>query len=447
MKFLIFLFLIIVGVSFSSPIKKVSEITLFNGEKLIEYRLENGLKAIFVPRTKASVVTFQVWFMAGSLTERLDPKLNTTGLAHLFEHMMFRGSKKYPDGKFEEITASLGAVGQNATTSFSRTNYYESVPSKHLETIMSLESDRMRNLNLTDDIFNKEKGAVIGEYRMGLDRPTTVAWDELNLLMFDKLPFRYGIIGVENDIKNFSKESAQYYYETYYAPNNCLIIVVGEVEEEKLQELLIKYYAPMKSKVIKAYPLPSEPKQKKEKKVVKTHKQATSELLLIGYNSAPINSPELAPLSLLSTYLSTGMEARLRKLLVDRHIAVSAIANVDNSPDRFTFWIYLAQNKKAKDALSIIDREIKRLKTFTIDNNSFERVKNQELLSLYGGINDNSSLASWFGELYALCGNYMRGFEIIEQYKKLTPKDLKAVVLKYLNNNNRSIVIIKPEKT
>src|SRR4051794_17890222 len=121
--------------------EKVTEQRLINGDKIQEFRLANGMKILLVPRHQAKVLTYQVWFDVGSVTEKLDAKLKKTGLAHLFEHMMFRGSEKYPDGKFDEITARLGGDKQNATTYYYRTNYYESIPSAQLEKLMDLESD------------------------------------------------------------------------------------------------------------------------------------------------------------------------------------------------------------------------------------------------------------------------------------------------------------------
>src|SRR5438128_8810116 len=133
-----FLFLCLWGVVFMpkafAAYEKVDTKTLFNGDKLFEYKLNNGLRVILVPRHQAKVLTYQIWFKVGSVDEKLDPRLKKTGLAHLFEHMMFRGSKKYPDGKFDEITARIGGDKQNATTYFYRTNYYESIPSNQLET-------------------------------------------------------------------------------------------------------------------------------------------------------------------------------------------------------------------------------------------------------------------------------------------------------------------------
>lgn len=430
--------------SFSADYEKVAEKKLFNGELLTEFKLPNGLKVLFLPRHEAKVLTFQTWFDIGSLDEKMDAKLKKTGLAHLFEHMMFRGTEKYPDGKFDELTSRMGSDKQNATTYFYRTNYYESIPSSQLKLLLELESDRMANLKLDGALLEKEKGAVVGELRRALDNPGRIAWDELNRTVFEVAPFRFTVIGTEEEIKGFSLEEAQYFYKTFYAPNNATIVIVGDTNEEELMKWVVKYYGDMKSQEIPRYKMPEEPVQKKERRVEKTHPQATSDILLVGYRIPSVNSPDIVSLSLLSTHLSTGMEARLRKALVDTGIAVSAGCGVSNVPDYLEISVSLAEKHKAEEALEIIDREVNLVKSQTIKKDEFERALNQELLSLYNMIEDNSSMANMLGDYLMVSGNYMRGFEIIDEFKKLKPMDLKAVAKKYLTKDSRSIVIVRP---
>lgn len=436
---------LVASVLLGADYEKVGDKSLFNGEVISEYKLPNGLKVLLLPRHEAKVLTFQTWFDIGSLDEKMDTKLKKTGLAHLFEHMMFRGTEKYPDGKFDEITSRIGSDKQNATTYFYRTNYYESIPSNQLKKLIELESDRMANLKLDAELLDKEKGAVVGELRRALDNPGRIAWDELNRTVFEVAPFRYTVIGTEEEIKGFTLEEAQYFYKTFYAPNNATIIVVGDTEEKELMPLVVKYYSDMKSQDIPRYKMPEEPAQKKERRIEKKHPQATSDILLVGYRIPPVTSSEIVPLSLLSTHLSTGMEARLRKSLVDKGIAVSAGCGVSNVPDYLEFSVSLAEKHKAEEALSVIDKEVNLLKSQPIKKEEFERALNQELLSLYGGIQDNSSMANMLGDYLMVSGNYMRGFEIIDQFKKLTPADLKKVANEFLKKESRSIVIVRPQ--
>lgn len=440
--FMVLLALPIWGASY----EKVAEKKLFNGEVVKEYKLPNGLKVLLLSRSQAPVLTYQVWFDVGSLNEKTDQKLNKTGLAHLFEHMMFRGTKKYPDGKFDELTSRMGSDKQNATTYYYRTNYFESVPSYQLEKIMELESDRMANLILDGALLEKEKGAVVGELRRALDNPSRLAWDELMRLVFNEAPYRYTVLGTEEEIKGFTLEEAQYFYKTFYAPNNATIIVVGDVKEETLLPLVDKFYGSMKSQEVPKLAFKEEPPQKKERKWDGKHPQATSEILLLGYRIPSVNDSEITALSLLASHLSNGMEGRLRKALVDKGIAVSASAGVSHRPDLFEFSVALSEKHLAEEALKIIDREIALLHQSKIGKAAFERALNQELLSAYGSVDSNNSLANMLGEYLMISGNYMRGLEILEAYKKLSESDLQKAAKKYFTKENRSVVIVRPVK-
>jgi predicted Zn-dependent peptidase len=398
--------------------EKVATHKLFNGDQLQEFKLKNGFRVLLVPRHQAAVLTYQVWFDVGSLDEKMDPRLNKTGLAHLFEHMMFRGSEKYPDGVFDQITSRLGAEKQNATTYFYRTNYYESVPSPQLERIVELEADRMQFLKLDAGLIEKEKGAVVGELRRAMDSPRRLAWDELMRTAFQETPYRYTVLGTEEEIKGFTLEEAQYFYKTYYAPNNGTLIVVGDTTEQKLLPLIVKYYGKMKSQTVPKLEFSPEPSQKKERKLSVSHKQATSEILMVGYHIPSVDHPDTGALGLLGTHLSRGREARLRKILVDKGIAVGAFAGSSARPDLFEFVVDLAEGRTAEQALKIVDKEIKSLQTQAISKADLDRAINQERLKLYSEISDNSELANALGEFLMVSGNYLRGFEIIESFAK-----------------------------
>lgn len=426
--------------------KKVKETKLFNAEVLSEYRLNNELRVLFLPRHQAKVLTYQTWFRVGSIDEKLDPKLKKTGLAHLFEHMMFRGTEKYTDGKFDEISSRIGSDKQNATTYYYRTNYFQNIPSSRLETIIELEGDRIHNLKIVPEVLEKEKGAVVGELRRALDNPNRAAWDELCRLAFDEAPYRWTVLGSEEEIKGFTLEEANYFYRTFYAPNNATIIVVGDTTEEELMGLIEKYYGELKPQTIPTRTIAQEPKQKKEKLTEIQHAQATSEILLLGYKIPGILDKDTAPLSLLGVHLSTGMESRLRKVLIDKGIAVGASGEPSSQPDMFEFSVHLAEKHKAEEALKILDKEISSLKTTKISKESFDRALNQELLNLYKAFSENSALGNNMGEYLMLSGNYLRGLEIIEEYKKISPADLQRVAKLYLNKENRSVVIVRPPK-
>ena len=210
--------------------------------------------------------------------------------------------------------------------------------------------------------------------------------------------------------------------------------------------LIEKFYGKMKSQVIPAVTIPGESEQKKERRREVAHSQATSELLLMAYPIPKVADADVVPLNLLSAHLSTGNEARLHKTLVDKGIAVSASADLSSSPDLFELSASLTEKHRAEDALRVIDKEIESAKSTKISPTQFQRALNQELLSLYTHISDNQSLGSLLGEYLTVDGNYLRGFEIIEEYKKISAADLQRVAKKYLKKEKRSVVIIRPAK-
>ena len=152
------------------------KVTLPNGLVLHDFKLKNQLRILIIPNDEAPVFTFQLWVRVGAMDEVLDPKLKRSGLAHFFEHMMFRGTEKYPDSAYTDTVTRAGAVGLNASTGYDRTNYYVSLPKDKLELIMELESDRFKNLIVNKDAFEKERGAVLGELKLGLDNPDNVSY-------------------------------------------------------------------------------------------------------------------------------------------------------------------------------------------------------------------------------------------------------------------------------
>jgi predicted Zn-dependent peptidase len=265
-------------------------------------------------------------------------------------------------------------------------------------------------------------------------------------LVYTESPFRFTVLGTEEEIKGFSLEDAQYFYKTFYAPNNCTIIVVGDAKEENLLPMVEKYYGSMRPQEIPKLMLKDEAPQTKERKWEGKHAQATSEILLMAYRIPPVTDSEIIPLSLISSHLSNGMESRLRKALVDTGIAVGASAGISNRPDLFEVSVSLSEKHSAEEAIRIIDREVALLHQSKISKSDFERALNQELLSVYGSIGNNNALANLFGEYLMISGNYLRGLEVLEGYKKLDSGDLQKIAKKYFKKENRSIVIVRPSK-
>ncbi len=434
------------GTNAHAKASKVGSSKLPNGLEVQEYKLDNGMQLLLIPDHTAPVFSYQVWFKVGSATERLDPKLQKTGLAHLFEHMMFRGTKTVKD--FDERISSAGAVGNNATTWLDRTCYFESLPKERLELIFQLEADRMANLDLDDKLFHDELGAVIGEYKMDKDKPMRVAFSELWDLAFTKHPYKYDTMGTIEELHSFKVEEAQYFYKTYYAPNNATLILIGDISVPKALALAEKYYGKYKSQVIPERIPPVEPEQKEARRKEVTHPLANSEIVLIGYKTPVINHPDGAALEVAAAVLSAGESSLLEQALVQKGIAssVSASAYKLRYPGLFVIEAQGAPGKSASEIIKTIHENVDKLIEGKIGEIQVARAKNQFLLSSYNDLDNQTNIAQSIGESLVSSDNYHRGFDILEEVKTVTTKELQRVAKTYFVDSQSSTVIISPEK-
>jgi zinc protease len=426
--------------------EKVRSTKLPNGLQVQEYKLDNGMQILLVQDHSAPVFTYQVWFKVGSATEKLDPKLNKTGLAHLFEHMMFRGTATNPDGMFDKKMSTAGAVGLNATTWLDRTNYFESLPKDKLELAFQLESDRMANLALDDKLFKTELGAVFGERKMGRDKPARVASEELWDLAFDKHPYKWTTIGTTAELNSFTVDEANYFYKTYYAPNNAALILIGDFEPAKALRLAEKYYGKYKAQEIPHHTPLKEPAQTEARERDVNHPLATSDLLDIGYHIPDCRSPDLSALNVLGAVLAIGNGSILEQELVQEGIASSVSAGPMSLryPSLFQVTINMVQGKSTDKALHVLKDALARIAKGELSEAELERGRNQYLLSNYSDLSNQSSIGQYLGEALVSSDDYLNEFNILEGTKKVTNADLQRVVKTYLTEENSSLIHLKP---
>lgn len=422
-----------------------ASIELPNGLPFHRFELANGLRVYLVEDHSAPVFTFQIWFDVGSKHEKLDPKLNATGLAHLFEHMMFRGTPRFPDGEFDKILARAGVRDGNATTWLDRTNYYESLPREYLELVLDLESDRMVNLQIDERLLETEKGAVLGEYRMGLDDPDSVAMDHLFNTAYQVHPYRYTTIGTEEEIKSFTKEQSNYFYRKYYAPNNASILITGDVDPAQAQALIEKYFGGFQSQPIEVIPAPVEPPQTSERRFEFSHNQLTDPKLVLGYRIPDVRHEDTPALLVLQSILATGEGALLRKIWANTGLAVSADSDVFQFRDPSLLYISaeVQEGHEPEELLSALDESLKTLTKDTFSK-EVERAKNQLLLELYAAFESNASLADFMGEFIPTAGDPLYAFELVQKVEKIRPADVQRAVEQYLKPTNRSVIVGNP---
>lgn len=431
------------GSTSPQPIKQVA---LPNGMPLTQYKLDNGLNIYVIENHAAPVFTYQTWFNAGSKTEKLDPKLQATGLAHLFEHMMFRGTAKHGDGQFDDILTRAGVHDENATTWFDRTNYYESLPKDKLATVMDLESDRMINLVVDQKLLETEKGAVLGEYNLGLDDPDTISYDKLYEAAFTVHPYRYTTIGTANEIKSFTVDQANYFYKRYYSPSNATVLVIGDVDPAKVAAAAQQYYGGVPGQTVLLPTAPVEPTQSLERKVQFQHPQLKQTRVLIGHHIPGVKDADFPALWVLMSTLTYGQGALLELNWVNAGVTVWVRGDINQFADPGLFIVAadLQPGKTPDDAEKAFDDTISALLSGGADG-LIARAKNQLLLSLNSQLEDNESMASFLGEYIPTAGDPTFGFSLITAIQNLTPADLLRVAGKYLQPSNRTLVVGTPQ--
>ncbi len=418
----------------------VKELTLANGLPLKWVKFPNGLNLMVVENRDDPSFVYQTWFRVGALAEKMDERLKRTGLAHLFEHMMFRGTQRFPDGVFDRMLTRTGGHN-NATTWNDRTNYYEVMSRGNLEQVMDLEADRFQNLVVDHKLLETEKGAVLGEYRMGRDNPDVVAYDHLYSTAFQVHPYRCTVIGSEEDIQSFSVEDANYFYSKYYHPEGTTLLICGDVDTAETIALAEKYYAGIKKGgVPKKVAPPVEPPQSTERRAEFQHGQITEPKALVSFHTPGVNHPDMPALLLLASLLSNGRGSRLHYEWINKKTWVNSVsAHVDQFeyPGLFTIDFELNPDNDVETVLEDSDRLLHQ--PFT--ELELERGRNQLLLDVYQGWEDQAEVCSFLGEYLVSAGDPLYGFEMLEKIRQLKLTDIHKVVGTYFSKQTRTIVI------
>ena len=421
-----------------------------NGMPLTEHRLANGLVLYLIENHSAPVFTYQTWFRVGSKDEKMDRRIGKTGLAHLFEHMMFRGTASRPDGEFDRIMSENGVYDENATTWLDRTNYYQSLPADKLELVMELEAERMTGLRIHSELLETEKGAVVGERNMGLDDPDTVAYEKLYELSFERHPYRYSTIGTEEEIRSFTVEEAGYFYRRFYSPGNATLLIVGDVAPASAIASVEKYYGaiPAENVTFEETPREAAPVGAREAEI--THPQLTQEKVLIAYPVPEVTHPDSAALWIAQSLLTLGHGSALNLEWVNQGIAVEVKGSLDQfrDPGLIILAVDLQTGHSADELTLSLAAVLGRLAG--MDTKSFEReverARNQLLLRVFSQWEDSSSLASYLGEFIITAGTPDFGFRIAESVAKSTAAQVRDALARYLVPERRTVVIARPQE-
>jgi zinc protease len=413
----------------------------FAVEKL---KMPNGLTVLIHEDHSAPIVSYQTWFRVGSKNE--EP--GYTGIAHLFEHMMFKGAKRYSGEKLEVILQANGAVN-NAFTTHDYTGYYENLPSSKLELVMDIESDRMENLQITPENLKSEREVVKEERRFRVDNnPFGTLSESVFGTAYKVHPYHWPVIGYMNDLDNITLEKAVEFYHTYYAPNNAVVVIAGDVDPTDCKRLLNKYYGGIKAQSIPVKTRPNEPQQMGTRSVeverdVQTHQFA------VAYRTPAAGVEDSYALDLLANIMGTGHSSRLyNRVVYQDQLASSVSTNNITLQDSGLFEIVVQMKPGASyyKAQRAIYAEMWRPRSLKISDLELQKVKNQVMKGYVDGLKTVHGRAEALALNEVLFGDYERLFKDLDMYQQVTSEQVKKAAEKYLTAEKSTFALLKPKK-
>lgn len=411
--------------------------------KVHPFTLDNGLRLLVVEDHSSPTLAYQTWFRIGSR----DEVPNHTGLAHLFEHMMFKGTKAHPEGQYEHILEQAGSEGLNAFTSQDYTAYIQEIPSSQLELLASLESDRMVNLVVNEQSFRTELGVVQNERRFrNENNPDGMIEQEMYGLAFKKHPYHWPVVGYQEDLDRMSAENAREFYQNYYNPSHATIIMVGDVTPDHALEVVKRYYGKLPGKASPAHVIEAEPPQKEtRRKTLALNIQVQK--VWIAYRVPAITSPDAPKLEVLASVLAGGKSSRLQRALVETGIASSVEASNpgNEDPSLFIIAVNLQKGKKAAQAEAVVNRELQRLFREPIADREMERVQNRLSFDFYSSLSSSYEKARFLGYFEATANDFQKGIEFRKDVAKVTPAEVQQAVKAYFVPDNRSVLTALPK--
>ena len=414
-----------------------------------EFKLDNGLKIVVQEDHRAPVVVSQVWYRAGAL----DEVNGKTGVAHVLEHMMFKGTKTVPAGKFSRLIAAAGGK-ENAFTAQDQTTYYQQLEKSNLPLSMKLEADRMANLNLTDEEFAKEIKVVMEERRWRTeDKPQSKVNEQFNSTIYHVHPYGRPVVGWMNDLENMTADDAREWYKTWYAPNNATLVVVGDVNAQEVLKLAKQYFGPLKAHAIPARKPQVEPEQKGERRVI-VKAQAKLPYLLMGFHVPTLQDAdkdvEPYALEILAGVLNGNASARLNQNLVRQsQIAIDVDAGYDmvqrGRQSIFVLDGTPSEGKSVAELEAAILNEIEKIKTGGVTEEELQRVKAQVIAA------DVYQRDSMFYQAMQIGNLETAGFSwrILKDYpaklQAVTAEQVQLVAKKYFNKDNLTVATLDPQ--
>ncbi len=407
-------------------------------------KLKNGLRVIVSEDHTAPTVSVAVTYNVGSADERT----GRTGFAHLFEHMMFKGSANVGPGEHPALIFNTGGT-MNGTTNTDRTLYFETLPANQLELALFLEGDRMRSLDINKANLDNQRHAVQEERRLRVDnQPYGQTFERTSNQAYDNPAYKHSVIGSMEDLNAASVDDVATFFKTYYAPNNAVLTIVGDVDAKKTMALVEKYFGPISSQPAPKRPDLAEPPHTAERRSTIDDPLARLARVDISWIGPAAGSPDSDALDVLSDVLSDGRSSRLNQVLVrEKQIATNAAAFPDETrgPGLFQAIATVAPGKDPAEVEAAVYEVIDTVKSGPIADWEIEKARNSARRNAANAVTSTLQRAIQLGQYALFYDDPNRINTISERIGKVTAADVQRVANKYLTKENRSVVITTPK--
>jgi zinc protease len=409
-----------------------------------EHELDNGLRILVHEDHDIPNVALYFFYRIGARNER--PGI--TGISHFFEHMMFNGAKKFGPKQFDIVMEKNGGAN-NAYTSRDITVYTDWFPKAALELMFEMESDRMADLQFDPKIVESERGVVANERRMGVDNSNRgTLYEQMNAAAFTAHPYGWPVIGWASDIQAWSVDDLKGHYRMGYAPNNCTMVVTGDVTAAEVLALARKYIGPIPRQDPPPAVRTTEPPQQGERRVA-VYKQAQLPMLLVAFHSPETRHADYLPLTVLGSILADGRSSRLYRRLVDREqltLSVDQDYSYAIDPTLFFFTLQPRGGVETGTVERALAEELDRIAEEGVTEGELEKAKNIHLVDLYRDLQTIAGKANLLGRADVFQGDYRKLFTMREDLEKITLADVQRVAKTYFGARNRTVATLLPEK-
>ncbi|MBU4319783.1 MAG: insulinase family protein [Nitrospinae bacterium] len=409
-----------------------------------EYKLDNGLKVLVIEDHKAPLATFQIWYRVGSR----DEPAGKSGISHLLEHMMFKGTPKYGSKAFSKMVKKNGGT-DNAFTTKDYTMYYQTLSSDRIDISIELEADRMQNLILDPKEVIAERNVVMEERRMRYDDdPQNSLYEEVVAAAFKSHSYHWPVIGWMSDISSIERSDLLNHYRAYYSPDNAVIAVSGDVQADEIIKKIKASFGSIPPASSKTVVTSKETEQKGERRI-SLKREAELPYIITVYHTPSFPHPDSYALEVLGMILSGGKSSRLyRSIVYEKKLAIGASADYSGfhkGPFLFLFAATAAPGKDIKDVENALYAEIEQIKKELPSEREVQKAKNQIEASFVMG-QDSIYFQAQIAGMFEMLGSWKLKEQYLENIRKTTPEDVSRAAKKYLHEDNRTVGILIPVK-